>query len=983
MRTFLRSMLCLLLSFLPVSALAQVGVSPILQGRQIFDARDFGAVPDDGADDTVAIQAAFNACHAAGGGTVLFSVPGTYIWTDYLTSAGASPTAPNTTLNAAAVVYSNTAIVSAPGVTHQLGIAKDDSRCYILRNADPTNGNSNITIDGGFWNGGGIVAEAAAPTATTFTIPGDYSSRLGAGVVFYVSNFVGKDSFTSTGASYSAPNTTITVAAVDSDNISAVDVTANYFAVAGDQTATYKQGQTATVAGNADGSTNASYLVNYVAFTGGATRIYVNDVPAGATASGTITVGAKAGGFQTSWQQSNAQAPAIASVNTGTETITITGDYRAFGSPGSSIFIYGNSDSASNRAYTIGSISYLNPTTTIVMDALTPLDAGIGAVTKGNCAFLYNERWFADLIRLENVDNFTIKNTKAGGVDKYVWHLVKCTHGEVFANTIDNGSDGFHLAGGCHSIVLRDQRGRTLDNYYATVADEKWYRPGDSTLAGDITDILFDGLVLDHDKTCFEPFRATGTASYTVENITLRSFKGVVGSGYGFRLVDDTAAGYGLLTGCVMKKFLAEDIDLAVPPGYFVGQFAGSAVKDATLRNIRVSRALNGVAIVTTPSSGTTTSMDSLCIDGVTTSDVPASTVAPVNAAGAVITNLVQINANVAKLALSNFQVKLDGYNTSPFSMSGVVLQVTDDVAGVEGWVQAGSLSNSQIESVCGVGMTTRVLSLLNDVNSRALSSYVDMSNVSCVKSGTTTAGATFTIVYALGNHNVDLNGVRVINTASPGTAPYIQQNTSGRTLRIGGSGSSWDTDNDGNFNDDSTLFATQGAIQIRNPQLNVALDSTTAAFLTGVTGDEFFNVSVFSTTSAREALGIGLYRYAAGGFWQYMGPPVVRAFTANTTLAGKHSGILANNRGASGTVTITLPPALVGMKFTFTRVAAQLFRFDPSGTETIALPSTGVQGAAGKYLECQTTGGFVNLVCNTAGTWDVESYSGTFAAEP
>jgi hypothetical protein len=45
------------------------------------------------------------------------------------------------------------------------------------------------------------------------------------------------------------------------------------------------------------------------------------------------------------------------------------------------------------------------------------------------------------------------------------------------------------------------------------------------------------------------------------------------------------------------------------------------------------------------------------------------------------------------------------------------------------------------------------------------------------------------------------------------------------------------------------------------------------------------------------------------------------------------------------------LPAAVVGLNIAFASGATQELRIDPNGTETIALPSTGVQGAAGKYL--------------------------------
>jgi hypothetical protein len=108
--------------------------------------------------------------------------------------------------------------------------------------------------------------------------------------------------------------------------------------------------------------------------------------------------------------------------------------------------------------------------------------------------------------------------------------------------------------------------------------------------------------------------------------------------------------------------------------------------------------------------------------------------------------------------------------------------------------------------------------------------------------------------------------------------------------------------------------------------------------------------------------------------------PTLVDADGATITAA--LSGGVISNAGASGAATFALPPATAGLTFTFVVQAAQELRIDPNATETIALPSTGVQGAAGKYLVADAIGEKVQLVCLTAGKWDVIHYSGIWTAE-
>ena len=115
----------------------------------------------------------------------------------------------------------------------------------------------------------------------------------------------------------------------------------------------------------------------------------------------------------------------------------------------------------------------------------------------------------------------------------------------------------------------------------------------------------------------------------------------------------------------------------------------------------------------------------------------------------------------------------------------------------------------------------------------------------------------------------------------------------------------------------------------------------------------------------------------------QLMGVPVTVSATGGAVTALQaFQNIHLSNLGASGAATFTLPAAVVGMRVAALVEVAQELRLDPNGTETIALPSSGVQGAAGKYLTADAVGEKVELVCVSAGTWDVVNYSGTWTAE-
>lgn len=105
-------------------------------------------------------------------------------------------------------------------------------------------------------------------------------------------------------------------------------------------------------------------------------------------------------------------------------------------------------------------------------------------------------------------------------------------------------------------------------------------------------------------------------------------------------------------------------------------------------------------------------------------------------------------------------------------------------------------------------------------------------------------------------------------------------------------------------------------------------------------------------------------------------------AHPSGDTLTEQESGTIHSNDGASGTVTIALPPVEDGLEYTFVVRAVQQLRIDPSGTETISLPSTGVPGVAGKYLVADAIGETVRLV-GADGNWQVIGFTGTWTAEP
>src|SRR5687768_16367695 len=110
-------------------------------------------------------------------------------------------------------------------------------------------------------------------------------------------------------------------------------------------------------------------------------------------------------------------------------------------------------------------------------------------------------------------------------------------------------------------------------------------------------------------------------------------------------------------------------------------------------------------------------------------------------------------------------------------------------------------------------------------------------------------------------------------------------------------------------------------------------------------------------------------------------GPIDVTAHTADYTLTANDSGECHSSKGASGTITATLPAAVVGLHFYFYVGATQEHRIDPAASEVMQLPSTGANQAGGAYLTANAIGESLHIACYEAGVWSCVSYVGTWTA--
>jgi hypothetical protein len=113
---------------------------------------------------------------------------------------------------------------------------------------------------------------------------------------------------------------------------------------------------------------------------------------------------------------------------------------------------------------------------------------------------------------------------------------------------------------------------------------------------------------------------------------------------------------------------------------------------------------------------------------------------------------------------------------------------------------------------------------------------------------------------------------------------------------------------------------------------------------------------------------------YAAGGIRQS-----VEAHTTDDTLAAAESGSVHTNLGATGTVTLTLPPAApLGTAFTFAVQAAYALRVDPG----VAAIRDDSGQTADKYKSASAIGAALTVVADANGNWATLAKNGTWTQE-
>jgi hypothetical protein len=103
---------------------------------------------------------------------------------------------------------------------------------------------------------------------------------------------------------------------------------------------------------------------------------------------------------------------------------------------------------------------------------------------------------------------------------------------------------------------------------------------------------------------------------------------------------------------------------------------------------------------------------------------------------------------------------------------------------------------------------------------------------------------------------------------------------------------------------------------------------------------------------------------------------------TASTkTLTARQSGLVVDNLGAAGAVTISLPQeAQEGCEFTFLVKVAQELRIDPGAAGAIYL--NGAKGTDDNYITANAISESIKVMRDSEGDWDTIGEEGTWTTE-
>jgi hypothetical protein len=108
----------------------------------------------------------------------------------------------------------------------------------------------------------------------------------------------------------------------------------------------------------------------------------------------------------------------------------------------------------------------------------------------------------------------------------------------------------------------------------------------------------------------------------------------------------------------------------------------------------------------------------------------------------------------------------------------------------------------------------------------------------------------------------------------------------------------------------------------------------------------------------------------------------IVTAYTASAAISAVNGNRLFTNAGATGSVTLTLPPARVGDRFTAFVKAAYAFVINPYGTEKISAADGATMSDAGKTITADAVGEFITAECFADGEWTITATRGTWTVE-